>query len=43
VIYDARQQAAYAKKHIAGSISLPQDEVQARVGELPTDKLVAFY
>ena len=43
VIFDARQQSAYAQKHIAGAISLSQDEVQARVAELPTDKLVVFY
>jgi rhodanese-related sulfurtransferase len=43
VVFDARPQSAYAKKHIAGAISLPQSEVAARVAELPTDKLAAFY
>jgi hypothetical protein len=43
VIFDARRQTAYAQKHIAGAISLPQDEVAARLAELPTDKLAVFY
>ncbi len=43
VVFDARSQSAYAQRHIAGAISLPQSEVAARVAELPTDKLAAFY
>lgn len=43
VVFDARTRAAYAKKHIAGAISMPQDEVEARVAELPSDKLAVFY
>ena len=43
VVFDARPQPAYAQKHIAGAISMPEDEVAARVAELPTDKLAAFY
>ncbi len=43
VVFDVRQQSAYAHKHIAGAISLPQDEVAARLAELPTDKLAVFY
>ncbi len=43
VVFDARSQSAYARKHIAGAISLPQDEVAARVAELPTDKMAVFY
>ncbi len=43
VVFDARLQPAYAQKHIAGAISLPEDEVAARLAELPTDKLAVFY
>lgn len=43
VVFDARRQVDYANKHIAGATSLPQDEVQARLAELPTDKLAVFY
>jgi len=43
VVFDSRSQSAYAQKHIAGAISLPQDEMVARVAELPTDKQAVFY
>jgi len=43
VVFDARQQEPYAKQHIAGAVSLPEDEVAARLAELPTDKLAVFY
>ena len=43
VVFDARRQSDYAQRHIAGAISLPQNEVAARLAELPTDKLAVFY
>ena len=43
VVFDVRVQEAYAQQHIAGAISMPQDQVEARVAELPTDKLAVFY
>ena len=43
LVFDARLQPAYAQKHIAGAISMPQAEVAARLTELPTDKLAVFY
>jgi hypothetical protein len=43
VLFDARSQESYTRQHIAGAISMPQDEVGGRVAELPTDKLVVFY
>ena len=43
VVFDARPQSAYAQRHIAGAISMPQSEVATRVAELPTDKLAVFY
>jgi len=43
VVFDARLQESYTQRHIAGAVSLPEDEVAARLAELPTDKLVVFY
>lgn len=43
VVFDARRQSDYTQRHIAGAISLPENEVAARVAELPTDKLAVFY
>ena len=43
VVFDARLQAPYDQKHIAGALSLPEGEVAARLAELPTDKLAVFY
>lgn len=42
-VFDARLQEPYTQQHIAGAISLPEDEVAARLAELPTDKLAVFY
>ena len=43
VVIDARRQTSYTQRHIAGAISLPEDEVAARLAELPSDKLAVFY
>ena len=43
VVFDARRQTSYTQRHIAGAISLSQNEVAARLAELPADKLVVFY
>ncbi len=43
VVFDARRQSDYARKHIAGAISLPQGEVADRLAELPADKMAVFY
>jgi len=43
VVFDVRQQSAYAQKHIAGAISMPQGEVADRLAELPADKMTVFY
>ena len=43
VVFDTRLQEPYTQRHIAGAISLPEDEVAARLAELPTDKLAVFY
>jgi rhodanese-related sulfurtransferase len=43
VAFDARRQVDYARRHISGAVSMPQDEVAARLSELPADKLAVFY
>lgn len=43
VAFDARGKRSFDQKHIAGAISLPQNQVAARLDELPADKLAVFY
>jgi hypothetical protein len=43
VVFDARRQESFAQKHIIEAISLPQNQVAARLDELPADKLAIFY
>ena len=42
-IYDTRSKAQYDEEHIQGALSLPQNEADARAGELPRDKTLVFY
>ena len=42
-IYDTRAKAQYEQEHIKGALSLPQNEADARAGELPRDKTLVFY
>lgn len=43
VIVDVRAKEAYDAEHIEGSISIPLNDLDARAGQLPKDKLVAAY
>ena len=43
VVYDTRTKASYDQEHIKGSLSMPHEEVAARVGEFPKDKTLVFY
>jgi hypothetical protein len=43
LIIDVRAAESYAAGHIKGSISFPESDVDARVAELPKDKLVIAY
>lgn len=40
---DARSQAEFSTAHIKDAVSLPVDEVEARLSELPKDKEIIFY
>jgi hypothetical protein len=43
VILDVRSKQAYDEGHIEGAISFPEAEVDARIAELPKDKLIVAY
>jgi len=43
LVVDARSASSYAERHIPGAISVPVDEVEARLDELPRDKTIVFY
>ncbi|HZI18231.1 MAG TPA: rhodanese-like domain-containing protein [Pyrinomonadaceae bacterium] len=43
VMVDVRPAEAYAEERIKGALSLPEEDVPARGGELPKDKLVVVY
>jgi len=38
VLVDVRSRAAYEASHAAGSISFPEEEIEARLDELPEDR-----
>lgn len=43
VIVDVRGAQLYQEAHAAGALSVPEDELLTRIGELPTDKNLIFY
>ena len=43
LVVDVRGDAAYKQNHIKGSISIPLDAVEARINELPRDKMIVTY
>jgi rhodanese-related sulfurtransferase/DNA-binding transcriptional ArsR family regulator len=43
IVVDVRPRAEYEAAHIAGAISIPHDEVERRLGELPRGKEVVAY
>ena len=43
LIVDVRGDDIYRQSHIKGSISIPENQVAARVGELPRDKIIVTY
>lgn len=38
VLVDVRSRAAYEAAHAAGSVSMPEEEIEARLSELPDDR-----
>ena len=43
LVVDVRPAQNYATRHIKGSVSIPLEEVPARVSELPRDKMIVTY
>ncbi|HEY0380479.1 MAG TPA: rhodanese-like domain-containing protein [Pyrinomonadaceae bacterium] len=43
VVYDVRPAEAYQQNHIKGSISLPLQDIEKRLGEFPRDKMIITY
>jgi hypothetical protein len=43
VAADVRPSEAYEEEHIAGALSVPEDDWAARAGDVPRDKLVVTY
>src|SRR5262245_60097429 len=43
VLVDVRDRASYAVQHAKGALSLPFQDLSARAGELPKDKLIITY
>jgi hypothetical protein len=43
LLVDVRSKDSYDKAHAAGSISIPEAEVYARLSELPHDKEIVLY
>lgn len=43
IIVDVRGDAAYQQSHIKGSISIPGEQVEARLSQLPRDKMIVTY
>ena len=42
-IFDARPKASYDAGHVSGAISLPLDQLEGRIAEVPKDRLSVFY
>ena len=43
VLIDVRSTESFEKSHAAGAISIPEDEIGNRTGELPRDKEIILY
>jgi 3-mercaptopyruvate sulfurtransferase SseA len=43
LIIDTRAEPAYREEHIKGAISVPSNEVEARIEELPRTRMIVAY
>jgi hypothetical protein len=43
ILIDVRSQVSYDASHAAGAVSIPEEEIAARLSEIPHDKEVILY
>jgi 3-mercaptopyruvate sulfurtransferase SseA len=43
IIIDVRGDSVYRQNHIKGSISIPVDQIESHLSELPRDKMIVTY
>jgi rhodanese-related sulfurtransferase len=43
LLVDVRSKASYDKAHAAGAVSIPEAEIDFRIGEIPRDHDVVLY
>jgi hypothetical protein len=43
ILIDVRGDAVYKQSHIKGSISIPADQIESHLSELPRDKMIVTY
>lgn len=43
LLFDTRDRASYDYGHLPGAVSLPSGELEARLNEIPKDRLAVFY
>jgi rhodanese-related sulfurtransferase len=43
VLLDVRSRAAWDMGHVAGALHVPLSEIEARLSQLPKDKLIVAY
>lgn len=43
VAVDVRGTSSYNQEHIKGSLDIPENQLSARINELPKDKMLVFY
>jgi len=42
-LFDARPKASYDAGHLPGAISLPLDDLEKRISDVPRDRVSIFY
>jgi hypothetical protein len=43
ILVDVRSKSVYDKAHASGALSVPEDELESRLAELPLDRELALY
>lgn len=43
LLIDVRSKEGYQKEHVPGAVNIPEEELEARLGEIPKDKEIIVY